>query len=63
MVNRMVLRYDKSPRALDKWLHDFSITNFSGENVALAPIRIKAVANAIGHDKLPSESLLESLMK
>jgi hypothetical protein len=60
MVNSMVLRNEESPCALDKWLHDFSITNFSGENAMLATIRIKAVANAIRHDKLPSESLPES---
>ena len=59
----MVLRNKESHRALEKWLQSFSITNLSGDNAMLATIRIKAVANAIGHDKLPSESLLESLMK
>jgi hypothetical protein len=47
MVKRMVLRIEESHHALEKWLQDFSITNFSGENVTLATIRIKAVANAI----------------
>jgi hypothetical protein len=31
MVNRMVLRNEESRRALEKWLQDFSVTNFSGE--------------------------------
>jgi hypothetical protein len=55
MMNRMVLRNEESCHALEKWLQDFSITNFSGENVTLATLYIKVAANAIGHDKLASD--------
>jgi hypothetical protein len=55
MVNRMVTKNEESRRNLEKWLQDFSLANFSGENVTKACLRIKAVVNAIGHDKLPSD--------
>ena len=55
MVNRMVTKNEESRRNLEKWLQDFSLASFSGENVTKACLRIKAVANAIGHDKLPSD--------
>ncbi len=59
----MVLRNKESHRALEKWLQSFNITNFSGENAMLATIRIKAVAIAIGHDKLPSDVVAQVINK
>jgi hypothetical protein len=53
MVNRMVTKNEESRRNLEQWLQDFSITSFSGENVTKACLCIKAVVDAIGHDKLP----------
>ena len=55
MVNRMVTKNEESRRNLEQWLQDFSLTSFSGENVTKACLRIKAVVDAIGHDKLPSD--------
>jgi len=55
MVNRMVTKNEESRRNLEQWLQDFTLASFSGENVTKACLRIKAVINAIGHDRLPSD--------
>jgi hypothetical protein len=55
MVNQMVTKNKESCRNLDQWLQDFSLTNFPGKNITKASLCIKAIINAIGHDKLPSD--------
>jgi hypothetical protein len=61
MVNCMVLKNEESHCNLQKWIQDFTISNFPGENVTKACLCIKAVANAIGHDKLPSDIITQIL--
>jgi hypothetical protein len=55
MVNHMVTKNKESRRNLEQWLQNFSITSFLGENVTKACLCIKAVVDAIGQDKLPSD--------
>jgi hypothetical protein len=53
MVNRMATKNEESRRNLEQWLQDFNLASFSEENVTKACLRIKAVVNAIGRDRLP----------
>jgi hypothetical protein len=61
MVNRMVTKNEESRRNLEQWLQDFNLAFFLGENVIKACLRIKAVINAIGHDRLPSDVVTRML--
>ena len=55
MVNCMVIKNKESHHNIEKWLKDFNLTYFPGKNITKATLHIKAIAiaNTIGHDKLP----------
>jgi hypothetical protein len=61
MVNRMVAKNKESRRNLEQWLQDFNLASFLGENVTKACLRIKAVVNAIGHNRLPLDVVTRML--
>ena len=52
IINRMVQDSQDSRRALEEYIKSFSICNFPGEDVTMA---CRAVANALGRDRLPSD--------
>jgi hypothetical protein len=51
----MVTKNKESRRNLEQWLQDVSLSNFPGKNVTKASLRIKAIINAISHNKIPSD--------
>jgi hypothetical protein len=66
VINRMVVRNQEAKDALDTYLKTFDITAFPGENVPIACLRLKAVAQALGNDDLPKnigQSILEGFSK
>ena len=55
IINRMVQDSQDSRRALEEYIKSFSIRNFPGEDVTMACLRLRAVANALGRDRLPAD--------
>ena len=55
IINRMVQDSQDSRRALEEYIKSFSVRNFPGEDVTMACLRLRAVANALGRDRLPAD--------
>ena len=53
IMKRMVVKNQEARDALELYIKNFDITNFPGENVPMACLRLKAVATALGNDNLP----------
>jgi hypothetical protein len=61
MVNCMVSKNKEPHCNFKKWIQDFTISNFPGDNVTKACLCIKAFVNAIRHNKLPSDIITQIL--
>ena len=61
IIKRMVVKNQEAKDALESYIKDFNITNFPGENVPSACLRLKAVAKALGDDALPSNVIRKVL--
>ena len=57
IVNRMVLLSEEARRHLLRFIEDFDIRYYPGENVSLACVKLKEITQAIGAKKLPSDLL------
>jgi hypothetical protein len=55
IVNRMVLLSEEARRHLLRFIDDFDIRYYPGENVSLACVKLKEITQAIGAKKLPSD--------
>ena len=55
IVNRMVLLSEEARRHLLRFIEDFDIRYYPGENVSLACVKLKEITQAIGAKKLPSD--------
>jgi hypothetical protein len=55
IINRMVQGNQDSCRAMEDYIKTFSIQKFPGEDVSMACLRIHAIANALGKDRLLSD--------
>ncbi len=53
IINRMVHSNQESRRAMEEFIKSFDLQKFAGENVTKASLRIKAIAQALGPNKLP----------
>ena len=56
-----MVKNQEAKDALESYIKDFNITNFPGENVPSACLRLKAVAKALGNDALPSNVIRKVL--
>ncbi len=66
IIKRMVVRNQEAKDALERYLKTFVITAFPGENVLIACLRLKAVAQALGNNDLPKNivrTVLEGFSK
>ena len=61
IIKRLVVKNQEAKDALESYIKDFDITNFPGENVPSACLRLKAVAKALGNDALPSNVIRKVL--
>jgi len=61
IIKRLVVKNQEAKDALESYIKDFNITNFPGENVPSACLRLKAVAKALGNDALPSNVIRKVL--
>jgi hypothetical protein len=61
IIKRMVVKNQEAKDALESYIKDFNITNFPGENVPSACLRLKAVTKALGNDALPSNVIRKVL--
>ena len=61
IIKRMVVKNQEAKDALESYIKDFNITNFPGENVPSACLRLKAVAKALGNEALPSNVIRKVL--
>jgi hypothetical protein len=61
IIKRMVIKNQEARDALEKYIKDFDITTFPGENVPTACLRLKAVARALGNEDLPSNTIRKVL--
>ena len=57
IVNRMVLNSYEARRHLLRFIEEFDIRRYPGEDVSLACVRIKEVATALGDTNLPTDLL------
>lgn len=57
IVKRMVSGSEEARRHLIKFIEQFDIRQYPGENVTLACVRIKEVCKALGPDSLPNDLL------
>ena len=55
IINWMVQGNQDSRRAMEDYIKTFSIQKFPGEDVSMACLRIHAIANALGKDRLLSD--------
>jgi hypothetical protein len=61
IITRLVVKNQEAKDALESYIKDFDITNFPGENVPSACLRLKAIAKALGNDALPSNVIRKVL--
>jgi hypothetical protein len=61
IIKRLVVKNQEAKDALESYIKDFNITNFPGENVPSACLRLNAVAKALGNDALPSNVIRKVL--
>jgi hypothetical protein len=61
IIKRMVVKNQEAKDALESYIKEFNITNFLGENVPSACLRLKAVAKALGDNALPSNVIRKVL--
>ena len=61
IIKRLVVKNQESRDALVVYITNFDITQFPGENVPLASLRLKAVARALGNDDLPKNTIRKVL--
>jgi hypothetical protein len=52
IMKRMIIKTQESCNALESYLKAFDINKFSGENVPIAYLCLKAVTKALGNDDL-----------
>ena len=55
IVNRMVLQSEEARRHLLRFIEDFDIRYYPGEDASLACVKLKEITHAIGTKKLPSD--------
>jgi hypothetical protein len=66
IIKQLVVKNQEARDALKEYLKNFDIRKFSGENVPLACLRLKAVATSLGSNNLPTNvicKLLEGFAK
>lgn len=61
IIKRLVVKNQESRDALVAYINNFTITQFPGENVPMACLRLKAVARALGNDDLPKNTVRKVL--
>lgn len=61
IVNRMVNHSEEARRHLLRFLEEFDIRHYPGENVSLACVRLKEVSQALGVEYLPRDLLSKVL--
>ena len=55
IINRMVKNNQESRRAMEEFIKTFDIQKFPGEDVTKATLRLKAIAQSLGTNRLPSD--------
>ncbi len=55
IINRMVQSSQEARRAMEEFIRNFDIQKFSGKDVTKASLRIKAIAQSLGTNRLPSD--------
>ena len=55
IVNRMVLQSEEARRHLLRFIEDFDVRRYPGEDVSLACVRLHEVTQALGVDNFPSD--------
>ena len=61
IIKCMVIKNQEARDALEKYIKDFGITAFPGENVPTACLRLKAVARALGSEDIHSNTIRKVL--
>lgn len=55
IVNRMVTQSEEARRHLLRYIEEFDIRTYPGEDVSLACVRLKEITRALGQDSLPRD--------